>query len=48
MYIHMHAWKMFNNLPTPALAGGRLKCNCGNIDLIAPLFQLRSLRPKSI
>ena len=47
MHVHTHARKVFYNLPSQALAGGRLKYNCGNISLIAPLFQL-SLKPKSI
>ena len=38
--------KLIHNLPTLALAIGRLKCNCDNISLIAPLSQLRILRPK--
>ena len=35
-HTHTHARKGFNNLPTPALAGRRLKCNCSNIGLIPP------------
>ena len=47
VHTHTHARMAFHNLPTPALAHGRLKCNCGNIGFIAPLFQLRSIRPKT-
>ena len=47
MYTHTHARMVFHNLPTLDLARGRLKYNCGNIGFIEPLFQLRSLRPKT-
>ena len=43
---HTHAQKVVHNLPTPALAGRRLKCIYGNVGLIVLLSQLRILRPK--